>query len=207
MTQHPTSIQDWKRLPEFEISAIAEVNVLEVGSIAFPTQRIEAAAIGPTYVLTRVPGFSGPLGVLPSARIDVSGAPALYRLPLELGEWAYDICCLAEGGVRPLPARLQFQRLGSGFLVTPVPVSRAKPLAPNSSAWLEALGLLNAKSALQTLATIRKARNEIVCSLCGRTPSWALSSTDVTFPVGTIRLCQPCREQQTESGGNLVPLN
>jgi hypothetical protein len=68
-------------------------------------------------------------------------------------------------------------------------------LRPHSSEWFEALMQFNPDQALMTMAIIRAAGREDVCSICGDEPARDYEIVGQEFEPGavvTIRLCDDC---------------
>jgi len=201
----PATLTDWRNLREFQIESGTEARVLKVGMMTAAPRVLAAAGMGPTYVIPeRIRPI--PTGVLPTITTEIVRGSELYRLPLELGEWVFELCTLARYGVKPLPASLRFDRIAGAIRVIPAVGNEARTLRPNTVEWLAALALQNAERALHTLAVVREAGSEDVCSICGDTSSSIFAYAEFA-PVNSIRLCEKCYRSQSNSGARLTRPN
>ncbi len=198
--------RDWLALPEFEVPAGEGIVALvsKVGVLAAPSEMVVANGIRGGWTPSDARGQT----FLPTATIATSAGARLFRLPLELGEWALECYAFARQGQKPFPSNVRFCRMGRSVEVTLIGGEpSAKVLRPNRPEWLAALAKQNPHQAAITKAIVDAAVRDDVCSICGDQTSCEYRSVAAPTPVSTIRLCDDRHRIQTNQGVTLVALN
>ncbi|MFX1670842.1 hypothetical protein PWR63_00785 [Paraburkholderia sp. A2WS-5] len=103
-----TSVAEWLALPEIGVPAISvasetgsvftvyKVGFLYVDVADCDAAKVDAPSIGPGKC------------ALPTITADCANERTLCRLPLELADWAFSCVALAQQGIRPFPAKVEF---------------------------------------------------------------------------------------------------
>ena len=106
--QFVTSIQEWQRLPDLDVPALATASevgavftVHKVGFLLVTLADCQNAAM-PVFEISR--GRCA----LPTITVDHEGQSTLHRLPPSLSGWAFSEVALARLGIRKYPSRVEF---------------------------------------------------------------------------------------------------
>lgn len=116
----PTSVEEWKALPELEIPTIKTphekgriIKILKVGALTVPPELCREAGLNSFEELRNLPP---PARVaLPTATAETDEGPKLYRLPQSLGDWAFTCVAGASQGMNPFPERVEFSLLDGRY--------------------------------------------------------------------------------------------
>jgi hypothetical protein len=102
------SVEEWLKLPEIFPPTLR--NESEIGSIFFVVKVGFLALSEKECRRLKLPAAQEYMGkcILPTAVIAANGASELRRIPLELGQWAFDSVALAQSGRSLFPSKVEF---------------------------------------------------------------------------------------------------
>ncbi len=112
MATTPRSIADWKSLPELQVGKIAKP---QESGIIYPVTKVGMLLVNVSDCQKQGLGEAKPMvgdqTALPTVTIRAEAGATLFRLPLQLAQWAAHTCALAEQGTNMLPGDIEFSDL------------------------------------------------------------------------------------------------